>query len=375
MAELVIPFSDLDQKQRVIVDEAVYKKGSIFVEGPPGSGKTSISLQIIRTLIGEEVVKPLVLIYNNSLLGYLKSSFDQLGITDSVTINTKDKFYWSLKRQYNIQVDNNADYNTKREQILESLLERDLDLSYSILILDEIQDFSDLEWRFLKSLSNRFILLGDFEQRVYSSDLQKSTLLQTTRHRILDKIFRFGEMIADLVQLFSKDKKDLKSLVVRKNDTIPDLLDCNSLEEENREIASIIKARKNDGGRIAIISINRDRLSELHNYLSKQDIDHLHVENNKDFAKYDFSSNTPVLITSASAKGLEFRTVIVTGFDEGSRAVYGFRAHGGFEENIYVCLSRATKHLYVLRNPNTVKELKDLETVDQSEDIEDDWFI
>lgn len=376
MAELVVPFTDLIQKQRDIVDEAVTKNDSLFVEGPPGSGKTCISMHIVRALIGEEIVRPLVLIYNNSLLGYLKTSFEQLGITDSVTINTKDKFYWNLKRQFNIGVDNNADFNEKRNTILNSLIERDIDLSYSIIILDEIQDFSDLEWKFLKTLSNRFILLGDFEQKIYTSDLDKSTLLTTTKHRILDKIFRFGEMIADLVQIFSKNNKDLKSLVEIRNDTTPAILDCADTNEENREIAEIIEARRNDGGRIAIISINRDRLAQISIYLKEKEIEHLHVEKNKDFANYDFSSNTPVLITSASAKGLEFSTVIVVGFDEDSRAVYGFRTYGGFEENIYVCLSRAIDHLYILRNPNTVQELQNLKVneLDSSDSEDDSWF-
>lgn len=372
MAELVVPFNDLIPKQRYIVDEAVTQNESLFVEGPPGSGKTCISMHIVRSLIGEEVVRPLVLIYNNSLLGYLKSSFDQLGITDSVTINTKDKFYWGLKRQFKINVDNNADFDEKRRTILESLIKKNIDLSYSIIILDEIQDFTKLEWEFLKTLSDRFILLGDFEQRVYASDLEKSLLQRTTKHRILDKIFRFGEMIADLVQVFSRNKKDLKSLVSVTNDTAPSIIDCGGIDEEHKEIVEIIEARKNDGGRIAIISINRDRLSQISNHLSKKDVDHLHVARNKDFANYDFSSNTPVLITSASAKGLEFSTVIVVGFDEGSRAVYGFRTYGGFEENIYVCLSRATNHLYVLRNPNTVEEIQNLEGSEPDED--DNWW-
>ncbi len=219
MAELVVPFAQLTSQQKQIVEDATNNPKWLFIEGPPGSGKTCVSLHIVRALIGREVVKPLVLIYNNSLLGYLRKSFEQLGVKDSITINTKDKFFWSLRSQFNIQVNYNAKFDEKKHKILTELLAKKIDLEYSIVILDEIQDFTELEWKFLKTLSKRFILLGDFEQRIYSADLNKQTLLSVSKHKFLDKIFRFGEMIAKLVQVFSKSKRDLVSQVVRK-DTI-----------------------------------------------------------------------------------------------------------------------------------------------------------
>jgi DNA helicase IV len=375
MAELVVPFVQLTPQQRQIVDDATNNKEWLFVEGPPGSGKTLVSLHIVRSLIGQEVVQPLVLIYNNSLLGFLKSSFEQLGVKDSITITTKDKFFWSLKSQFNIKIDEKAFFDEKKRQLLSGLLEANVNLKYSIVILDEIQDFSELEWEFLKKLSNRFILLGDFEQRIYKSNLQKESITKLSKHKVLDKIFRFGEMIAKIVQVFSKSKKNLVAAVVRKDTIKPLVIDCDSADHENSEIVEIVNARKNDGGRISVISINKDRLEEVHLYLEGEGIEHFHAPDPSNFANYDFSSNTPVLITSASAKGLEFSTVIVVGFDEDSKAVWGFKKHGGYEENIYVCLSRATNHLYVLRNPNTVAELMNLENGEVvSENNDEQWF-
>ena len=168
-----------------------------------------------------------MLIYNNSLLGYLRTSFEQLGVKDSITINTKDKFFFSLKKQFDISINNDLPFEEKKKILLTELLNKKIDLEYSIVILDEIQDFTELEWKFLKQLSKRFILLGDFDQRIYSADLQKNTLLQVTNHKILSKIFRFGEMIAKLVQVFSKTKKDLVAQVDRK-DTIKPIVSCSS---------------------------------------------------------------------------------------------------------------------------------------------------
>jgi DNA helicase IV len=375
MAELVVPFIQLTPEQRQIVEDTTNNQEWLFIEGPPGSGKTCVSLHVVKALIGNEIVKPLVLIYNNSLLGYLKSSFEQLGVKDSITINTKDKFFWSLKNQFDVQINKKNSFNEKKNTILKELINKNIDLEYSIIILDEIQDFTELEWKFLKKLSSRFILLGDFEQRVYTTDLEKKTILAISKHKFLNKIFRFGEEIAKIVQIFSKSNKNLAAQVVRKDTIKPIILDYSDIDSENQEIVEIIKARNNDGGRIAVISINKDRLEEVHNFLDLKAVKHFHAPDPSDFAVYEFSSNSPVLITSASAKGLEFSTVIITGFDNDSRAVYGFRKNGGFEENIYVCLSRATHHLYILRNPNTASELQTLIAYsDNDSEADSEWF-
>jgi DNA helicase IV len=280
-----------------------------------------------------------------------------------------------LRKQYQIPVNFDDPYELKRRQILEGLISKKIDLEYSIILLDEIQDFTELEWKFLSRLSRRFILLGDFEQRIYNSDLSKSTILSVTQPKVLAKIFRFGSAIAEWVQKFSKSKVDLVSKVNTTGGVKPIAIVCDNPSVENEEIAKIIEARRNDGERLAVISINKNRLAEVHKYLTSKGINHFYSSDPAAFRDLDFSKNDPILITSASAKGLEFYSVIVTGFDSESPAVMGFRANGGFEENIYVCLSRATKHLFVLQNPNTVNELKDLSssaTVEKDE--ESDWF-
>ena len=368
----VVPFQDLSRQQKEIVEQATDTNESFFVEGPPGSGKTLISLHIIKSMIGKEIVNPLVLIYNNSLLGYLRASFNKLGIK-GVTINTKDSFFWSLKRQYNITIDEKAVYKTKYEQILMGLLEKEIDLKYSVVILDEIQDFYEDEWKILKKLGTRFVFLGDFEQKIYDGDLNKRSITSFSISKILKKVFRFGSKIAKFVERFSKSKKQLET--DREDTVIPIVQECEDIDEELKELLEIIKVRKSDGKRIGIISLNKNRLEDVHQYLTSKGEDHFHAPNPNDFKNYDFSTNKTVLITSASAKGLEFSTVIVIGFDKGSPAVWGFRKNGGLKENIYVCLSRATDHLYILRNPNTISELYDLPEEElNDEDEDDDWF-
>lgn len=367
----VIPFQDLSTKQKEIVEEATDTEKSFYIEGPPGSGKTLISLHIIKSVIGKEILNPLVLIYNNSLLGYLRASFEKLGIK-GVSIKTKDSFFWSLKNQYSIQIDEDADYKTKYNQILNGLLNNEIDLDYSVIILDEIQDFYEDEWKILKKIGKRFVFLGDFEQKIYDGDLNKNSITSFSISKFLNKVFRFGSSIAKFVEIFSKSKRKLETETVV--NTTPIVQECENKEQEHKELLEILKARKSDGKRIGIISISKDRLEEVHEYLETNNEEHFHAPNPNDFKNYDFSANKTVLITSASAKGLEFSTVIAIGFDDGDKAVWGFKKFGGLEENIYVCLSRATDHLYVLRNPNTIKDLYNLPEEESVEGEETDWF-
>lgn len=110
---IVEPYSELTSQQRTIIEESSGKDISYWIEGPPGSGKTTISLHIVNMLTGEKVVNPLVLIFNHSLRSYLESSFEQLGLTDSVTIATKDKFFWNMAKEKGIRPDHKKSYDDK----------------------------------------------------------------------------------------------------------------------------------------------------------------------------------------------------------------------------------------------------------------------
>jgi len=366
---LVVPFADLTLEQRRIISESVGNRNSYWIDGPPGSGKTTISLHLANNFVGEQVVSPLVLIYNNSLLGYLKSSFEELGLSDNVTISTKDKFFWALGREHGIRPINNRKYEDKYNFLLDSLEKKELIKTYDIAILDEIQDFHKKEWDILKRLVTRFIVLGDFDQGIYSTDLRKVDLEGTCKPKLLSVIFRFGKKIASLLNPFNNNDKNLHEKVDVVEDIQPLILDVNK-NDVHKKIKDLIHARSTDGGRIAIISIGKNSLKYLSKYLTDNNVTHVHAPNPSDFQNHDFSENTPVLITSASAKGLEFETVIAFGFDDDEKAVYGFRTYGGLNENIYVCLSRAKQYLYLIRTENSIPEIINLQ-IDDSASKED----
>lgn len=375
---IVVPYADLTNEQKKIVSESTDKRLSYWIDGPPGSGKTTISLHIANMIVGQQVVTPLVLIYNYSLSGYLKSSLKELGLEDNVTIATKDKFFWNLAEQKGVKVPYTKDYLKRYSDTLEALLKTELIKTYDIAILDEIQDFQKGEWEVLKKLVTRFIVLGDFDQGIYKTNLGKADLKETCHSRILEKIFRFSRSLAGLLAALNPLRKDLQNKVDRESDVQPVIIDT-SEADVNEKIRTFINARKADGGRIAAITIGRARLKQLHDYLEQRGVEHFYTDKNQEYKDHDFARNTPVLLTAASAKGLEFETVIAFGFEDHDKAVWSFRTYGGLMENLYVCLSRAKEYLYIIRTPNTIPEIKKLivETPDSAnatDDDDDDFF-
>jgi hypothetical protein len=344
-----------------------------------------------------------------------------LGITDDVTIETKDSFFLALAKNLGvvsyrleekkekqmdgeignvkiwhqtIKTENGKEIISEREvKVRGKIISKDdkyakiyplvlsslsssvdnIAVKYTIGILDEIQDFSEKEWIILRKICDQFVLLGDFDQRIYNSDLNKKSILQIASQKSLKEVFRFGKYIAQWVQIFSKNNKDLeqqtKELGIK-----PISIDCKTKEEENQKIAEIIPARLRDGGRIGIIAPCKNRLGSIHRHLESKEIKHYYAPTTADFAKYNFTSNDPVLITSASAKGLEFATVIVTGFDKDNTTVIAKRRNNTLEEHIYVSLSRAINHLFVLYNDSTIPELKNLPQSKDANESDEEWF-
>src|SRR5690625_2942564 len=92
------PYPQLSEEQKGIITRISREQSDLFVEGPPGSGKTVISLYTLRDMIREGASNPLLLMYNHSLYGYLRTSLEQLEISENITIATKDKFFWDLAR-------------------------------------------------------------------------------------------------------------------------------------------------------------------------------------------------------------------------------------------------------------------------------------
>lgn len=372
----LIPYNKLTEDQKGIIRRVSRESSNLFVEGPPGSGKTLISLYTIKNMVEDRVTSPLVLIYNHSLYGYLSSSFKQLGISDNITIATKDKFFWDLARQHDITA-RDGRYEEKYDFLLSQLLTVKLTKNWDIAVIDEVQDLNRKEWALIKKIARRITSMGDFNQGIYETDLTKTDITSISRFEQLFDIFRFHKNIAKIAGRFSKQNDNLEKKVKKIDQKQVQFVDVNDSNQEANEISKIIRSLLHQKNRIGLISPSKQVLDKMQYQLNQSGISSIYFNNNRDFRNFDFASNTPLLISSYSAKGLEFENVIVFGFNKHEDAVLRARTRGNLDEMVYVSLTRANSGLYIVRNPETIDEIKNLkqeETVERVNISLDDIF-
>lgn len=370
---MLIPYQQLSEEQKGVVRRVSRETGSLFVEGPPGSGKTLISLYTLADVVRDANVRPLLLIYNHSLFGYLSSALSELGIQENITIETKDIFF---RNKASVKPDFQLPYDEQYTHILDNVSNQELKKEFDLTFLDEVQDISKKEWDIINRISKRVIALGDFNQGVYKTDLNKEHITLTGVFERLSKIFRFHRNIAKLAQSFSKNNENLESLVAQDSSVQPQLIDS-EFPNRFKKILEMLISIKSYRKRIGVISPDRDELKQLSDYLSSSQLEHHYYPSNKDLRRHDFTSVEPLLITSFSSKGLEFDHVILFGFEKNNKKVKNLISTNKLKDVIYVSITRTNSHLYIVRTPETVQELKDLViTPSSSNDLEsiDDLF-
>lgn len=357
---MLIPFNQLSEQQKTVIKNiAREEKGNIFVEGPPGSGKTLISLYTLKDIISETNIKPLLLMYNHSLYGYLKVAINDIGITDNITIATKDKYFWDLGREQGIIPENKDSYEDKYNFILYKLNAAHLTVTFDVSLIDEVQDLNELEWAIIKKISKRIISLGDFDQGIYETGLNYEMVRNNGVYARLSAIFRFHKNIAKLAQVFSRKKENLEDKVIKESKTQPLVYDVKSSEEFDK-IIEIIRGVQQNRKTIGIISPDRNKLAELSNHLNLKNIPHFYFTDNKTLRTHNFNDITPLLLTSFSAKGLEFENVILFGFDKDSSMIDKLQKEKRLNDVIYVSITRTNTNLFIVRTPKTIKVINDI---------------
>ncbi|HTN68515.1 MAG TPA: 3'-5' exonuclease [Dysgonamonadaceae bacterium] len=365
-------YPQLSQEQRELINFCTDTNENIFLEGPPMSGKTSICLYNLQNIIKKEGVHSLFMVSNNAMYGYISMALKELGISDNVTIGTKDKFFWKMGGEKRISISIDSDYYENYDRILTNLLNEEIEKKRSLTIVSEVQDYLPKEWKLIKRISHRILCYGDFKQAIFNKKnrFYRETLINDCIHKQLnyhDKNIETNELIRVRNYFFddseNAETKDDNYLTLSRDNGLDVKYNVIDVEYKNelKTVAEILKALKEENSRVVIISPNNKRLSKLSIYLESEDIEHKHYEINRDLRNHDFTSTTPLFISVFNAEGLQFDDVILFGFDESNYIIEMKRKEDRLKSIIYVGMTRARNRTFIVRNENTVEELKAFE--------------
>ena len=368
-------YSQLSEEQREIINFCANTDENIFLEGPPWSGKALICLYSLQSIVKENDIDSLFMVSNNAMYGYMSIALKELGISDDVSIGSKNKLFWKMAGRYRISVDLDSNYHENYDSILTKLLDEEVEKKYGLIIVSEVQDYLPKEWELIKRISERIICYGDFKQAVYKNKVDIDIITKDCIHKKLKYLYNdiSTDRLKRVRKYFFKDSEfvdtedvDCKALRADKDNGVYSMsvgykvIDV-KYENEFKSIADTIEVLKEKNSRVAIICPNNNKFAELSIYLQGLDIEHNYYEINQDLRNHDFTSTTPLFISVFNAEGLQFDNVILFGFDESNYIIDMKRKEDRLWIILYVGLTRARNTTYIIRSEDTVKELKDFE--------------
>lgn len=273
-----------------------------------------------------------VILFNNvkTLEGYLKTArvgrTQKIGRQDKIDIWTNIERFKKLK-----QKENKLSLNELIVQ-LSDFLEINLDAKpFSHVICDELQDFSNIELRFIRNLTpaggNDLFLVGDPLQNIYNKQINFSKCLINIRgkrskrlkvnYRTTEEIKRLA--ISTITEIpfdnFDGEEESKKGYISLMHGDKPEYMVFNTKEEECQYVINYIKSsiakntfRLNE---ICIATRTHQNLDSIRAHLFHSNISYTYLSGEPG-QKID---NNLIISTFHNTKGLEFRAMILMGVD------------------------------------------------------------
>jgi len=316
-------------------------------------------------------------VYNNNkdLKSYLMQS--RIGRTKPLTRRQRVEI-WRLKEKYEalkqqrLSVDRLELFNMTANYLNEHDIR-----PYTNVIVDEFQDFSNPELRFLRALvkegRNDLFLTGDPFQRIYSGRKinfsaaginvrGKRSLKLKVNYRTTEEIKRIAVSVVKGVRYDDLDggEENNKGYVSLVHGERPSYMLVRSSEEEVAYVMDCIANCEERGVALKDICIaarTRQLYKDVQDRLHRQNIKYKEIKNGQPQGTTDGLS----LCTFHSLKGLEFRIVILIGVNErsmpsASSSGYPFNNMDAVEQReylagirslLYVAITRAREQVYI----------------------------
>jgi len=129
--------------QNVEILEGLYKNPRIMIEGPPGSGKTTIAKAFIDK---QQNKNGIYLCWNNLLMHYTKSILNDRQLSGNIEVTTFFRFFQKLNPtiDYEKLINLNEDeFYELVKYTIEKLESESKLIPYDFIVIDEAQDFFD----------------------------------------------------------------------------------------------------------------------------------------------------------------------------------------------------------------------------------------
>lgn len=330
---------------------------NIQLDSVAGSGKTTTNIFIASTYKNWNI---LTITYNRKLCDETKNKFIKCNIQ-----NNEIHTYHSLCSKYYCSAPTD-------KGLIKSLdLNRREKKKYDLIILDEVQDMTDIIYKFichfLKDLDNEFrlLIMGDYDQCIYGFKDADSRYLV-----LCDKIFKYNKypwMKLKLSQSFRITKPmanflnncvlERDKLISTKDGVIPQYIIGNAYYKPYQIISKLLLKYKQDDIFILAPSVkaskgkNETPITRLSNKLSDAGINIFMPDNDDQKIDESIIKNKLTFLSFHQCKGLERKIVFVYGFDS-SYFKYFDRDIDKTKcpNTLYVALTRALKELYIFHS-------------------------
>ena len=129
--------------QNIEILEGLYKNPRIMIEGPPGSGKTTIAKAYIDK---QQNKNGIYLCWNSLLMHYTQSVLEERNLTNKVEVTTFFRFFKKLNPNYlydELTSISEDDFYEMVKNTINKLEDEDKLIPYDFVVIDEAQDFFD----------------------------------------------------------------------------------------------------------------------------------------------------------------------------------------------------------------------------------------
>lgn len=346
--------TELKNEQPEILRYPISK--DLLVSGPAGSGKTILAIYRCKAY-GEQQGE--LLTYANMLKNYLTRHLAANSDTEISSLKTKGIFEY-VKEVSGITVQN-SDFIDSANRAADWAINNQKKIEF--IIADETQDFHSGHLDFIAYYAKKMTLFADDAQTLYDHGHSTTEIIGKMRLVHKRKIerkeitgnYRNQPPVAQFANPFYKNrsKETLPSAVL---DGASEKVKVFIAENESNIGSDLVKQVQAYTGlmtdktpKVGILVQNYDIMNKVKNIFSNQfpveSASNGIMPNNRNI----FSEANPILMTMASAKGLEFDYVVIPFFDYEKLKT---KRPDNFEQIIFTAITRARRSVAIFISKN-----------------------